>query len=348
MPKRIVDGEALWTSTKLRRVSPPEFRFHYANWLPLAEANGVFEADFDVIWSKIYAPLSPDLCTETVRKIFEEFVRVGLVAPFEDAGKVYGYFTGIDKPGRLPSEAHRARYKTLPPDYPGQSGTGIMPEGFGIGLVLDRLGIGEEDMSLKNALTDKSREILGVRITNDDRNWPEVKALARVYGEDTVVDKFEVWAKTLTQVPNYPLSGFVRVADALLAGKKLAGVSPEVGSLINELAVISDNRVIFNNNQKAVLSELLQTHLPADIKSAFAEFWGNIENDDFAVRQAAKTFVEAAEQLLYVQARRREKEAQTRAMLEQCTENERKKAEEEMLARQKAEEDEQNLIEDTL
>jgi hypothetical protein len=45
MPKRVIDGEGLWHSDKLALVEPPSFRAEYACLLPLALANGVFEAN---------------------------------------------------------------------------------------------------------------------------------------------------------------------------------------------------------------------------------------------------------------------------------------------------------------
>jgi hypothetical protein len=348
MPKRIVDGEALWTSGKLKRVQPPEFRLHYANWLPLAEANGVFEVDFDIIRARVYPVIDPSFCSENVRHVYEEFTRVGLLQSWVEGGKKWAYFVGIEKSGRLPVEAHLKRYKNLPPsppisvpDNPGLSGNS--PEGFGSGLVLDRVGIGleEEDVRIKNNITDKSRVILGVRIAPNDSNWVEIKALARVYGEDAVIEKFEQWAKTQTTIPNYPLSGFIRIADALLAGKFAGTASPEeVAALVADLAILSNGRVVFNNNQKAVLSGLLSTHSPADIKAAFQEYYGNIEGDDFEVRRAAKTFVEAAEQLLAVRAKRAADIQKTDMMVKACTAAEQEKArkEAEELARKEAEE----------
>jgi hypothetical protein len=365
MPKRIVDGEALWMSGKLKRV-PVAFRLHYANWIPLAEANGVFEVDFDIIRSRVYPILCPEFSTEDVQGVFTVFVRSGLLHTWKDSGKDWAYFIGMEKPGRLPGEKHVSRYKHLPPPPPGyipdtsgkgpdpdRTGTGPVPEGLGLGLGFG-LGVGiglveEEDMNIKNALTDKAREILGVRISPQDNNWPEIKALVRVYGDEAVTGKFEQWAKSQTQIPNYPLSGFIRIADGLLSGKFSSSVSPEIlSSLVNDLVAISDGRVLFNNNQKQALAGLLADHLSEDVRSAFSEFWGNIENDDFAVRQAAKTFTEAAEQLLAVQSRRREKERQTQELLRASTENEQKIAREEAEARLKAEVELQNLIEDTL
>jgi len=147
MPARLVDGDALWTSSKLKKIQPIQFRLHYANWLPMAEANGAFEVDFDILRAKIYPVIDPGFTADNVRQVFNEFVRVGLLTWFVDNGKDYAYFVGIDKPGRLPSDKHLKRYKNLPP-LPDESGMNpansrIVPEGFGFGLDwsgMDRIG----------------------------------------------------------------------------------------------------------------------------------------------------------------------------------------------------------------
>lgn len=357
MPKRIVDGEALWTSGKLKRV-PQELRTHYANWLPLAEANGVFEVDFDIIKARVYPILDPDFSTENVQEVFAHFKEAGLLQVWNDAGKTWAYFVGIGKSGRLPVEAHLKRYKGLPPNPPAirdQSGTGPgqdgnTPQGFGSGLVLDRFGSGmEDDVKIKNSLIDKSRAILGVRISPQDANWSEIKALVRVYGEDAVASKFEEWAKSQTQAPNYPLSGFVRIADALLTGKFGSSVEPEyLSALVNDLVAMTDGAVVFNNKQRAAISCLMTVNSPEDIKSAFREYYGNISGDDFKVSHAAREFTETAEQLLFVQAKRKADAARTSEQLRICTENEQARAAAEARKLLEAEVEEQNLIEDTL
>jgi hypothetical protein len=43
LPKRVVDGEAMWGSRKIASVEPIRARVEYSWWLPLAGANGVFE-----------------------------------------------------------------------------------------------------------------------------------------------------------------------------------------------------------------------------------------------------------------------------------------------------------------
>jgi len=131
MPKRVIDGDALWLSEKVKKL-PEKYRLHYANWLPLAEANGVFEADIDRIHTKVYAFLCPSINRQSVKTLLHLLVQVGLLKIWSEDGKTWGYFVGIEKPGRLPSIKHLERYSNLPPNppieddsrtSPGQSGT---------------------------------------------------------------------------------------------------------------------------------------------------------------------------------------------------------------------------------
>jgi len=119
MPKRVVDGDALWLSDKVKKL-PETYRMHYANWLPLAEANGVFEADPDRIFTKVYSFLCPAMPKRRVKELLDLMVQAGLVQVWEAEGKTWGYFIGIEKEGRLPSTKHLARYKNLPPNPPSE------------------------------------------------------------------------------------------------------------------------------------------------------------------------------------------------------------------------------------
>lgn len=119
MPKRIVDGEGVWLSKKLKQVQPEEFRAEFANLIPLALANGTFEADPERIWARVYAYNRPSVNVEKVAKILAEFERVGLLLRWtDDKDQVWGYWVGIEKPGRLPPASrlkHEATGPTPPP-----------------------------------------------------------------------------------------------------------------------------------------------------------------------------------------------------------------------------------------
>lgn len=145
MPKRVIDGEALWLSTKLKKVQPEEFRAELANLIPLALADGSFEADADLIQSRVYSFLRPSVTIQRVAAILDEFERVGILGRWEVNGKTWGYWIGINKPGRLPPpsrlDKNHEKLGETPPDYilSGQSmasqrsADGCVGFGFGSG-----------------------------------------------------------------------------------------------------------------------------------------------------------------------------------------------------------------------
>jgi hypothetical protein len=117
MPARVVDGDAIYLSDKVKALKP-EHRAEYSYLIPLAEANGVFEANPDRIWAKAYSYLRDGISPGWVRDLLEDFKRVDLLRTWTENGKVWGFWTGIDKAGRLPSKKHWNRYKNLPPKAP--------------------------------------------------------------------------------------------------------------------------------------------------------------------------------------------------------------------------------------
>jgi len=122
MPKRVLDGEGMWKSDKLSHVEPPRRRSEYANLLPLALANGVFEANPRRIWSTVYSYNRPDVPAEEVEQILEEFERVKLLFRWieRETGKVWGFWVGIDKPGRLPGKSRWGKNEAIGPTPPPQ------------------------------------------------------------------------------------------------------------------------------------------------------------------------------------------------------------------------------------
>jgi hypothetical protein len=102
MPKRIVDGERIAASVKLRQVEPESFRLHYPYLLTLAMANGVFEYDTEAIWARRYSLFMPHISKDLVAKIMSEFERRGLLGSWQVNGHRYGYWIGMRKQGLLP------------------------------------------------------------------------------------------------------------------------------------------------------------------------------------------------------------------------------------------------------
>jgi hypothetical protein len=108
MPKRVIDGEALWQSHKLSQVQPEKYRGELANLLPLMSVNGSFEADARLIWSQVYGFNRPKVTLKDVEAMLKEFERVKILFRWTaEDGKVWGYFVGAEKAGRLPPPSKR-------------------------------------------------------------------------------------------------------------------------------------------------------------------------------------------------------------------------------------------------
>jgi hypothetical protein len=177
MPKRLIDGEALWRSNKLNQVQPLSFRAEYSNLIPLAEADGTFEADVRRVWANVYSYNRPDVTVDMVAEILDEFERVGmLVRKGDEKGKVWGIFVGMES--RLPAKSQRDKYKQgnakifkdivksyesinvmHPNSRPNldKVQTGLVR--FGIGLGLDRKGLeqplSKEEIARQCAIDDE-------------------------------------------------------------------------------------------------------------------------------------------------------------------------------------------------
>lgn len=117
MPKRILDGEALWSSSKLEGCAEwakPEYAWLY----PLADGNGSFElTNLRVIHGKV-AAIRPAWTIDQLAMTISEFRKNGLLFVWKQGGKIYGHWTGSEKVGRLPALSKRDRYQMLAPPVP--------------------------------------------------------------------------------------------------------------------------------------------------------------------------------------------------------------------------------------
>ena len=115
MPKRVIDGDAVWKSMRLKKVEPQKYRAEFTNLLPLALANGTFEVDPELVWAQVFAFNRPDITPDDVVAMLDQFEKVKMLFRYEDElGKWWGYWIGIDKPGRLPPPSERNREKRGP------------------------------------------------------------------------------------------------------------------------------------------------------------------------------------------------------------------------------------------
>jgi len=168
MPNRMVHGEALWGSRKIKSL-PAKMRAEYAWLLMLALDNGVFEAEAKLVWSKCYTynraesergdenPL--DLVNqEDVVRILDELEKAKLLFRWVQCGaralayrgarevpangKIWGHWVKIEKPGRLPAPSARRKVGPEVPQKLLRKFLGQPPEGARAQLgLLDRHGI---------------------------------------------------------------------------------------------------------------------------------------------------------------------------------------------------------------
>jgi hypothetical protein len=261
VPKRLVDGEALWRSDKLARVQPLEFRAEYANLIPLAGADGTFEANSRRVWTEVYSYNRPEITVDLVEEMLDEFERVGMIGRRKDEdGKIWGKFIGIE--ARLPAESQQSKYKpgkahlfsdlqksTVNLDNIQTTSTEGLAD---IYIGLDRIGkerIGAEPQPSvatnpkfqAGLYPDKNPKKLHKFIV---QIWQQVKGISAVarypsrypqkweelcenHPGDLIVPAFELWAQEEGAYSNteYPVAEFLRVAakymDRVLPTKKL-------------------------------------------------------------------------------------------------------------------------------
>lgn len=246
MPMRMVDGDRIWTSSTLRKL-PEKYRLHYANWLPMAEANGTFEADPEKIHHTIYNFLVKSVTVREVKHILSLFIEHKLVIIWKENGKTWGFFSGMEKKGRLPSKSQLVKYKELPPSIPeellDQSKTGLAwigldrngKEGIGAASSLTDESISEEEMRISEGATGKRLREELAEIWQDVKNSRTVllephqsfltdwKSIAKQCskssaGEKALVDAFRLWAQELGSVETrHPFNDFIKHANDYLA-----------------------------------------------------------------------------------------------------------------------------------
>lgn len=239
MPKRMVDGEGLWLSPKVRSL-PAEYRMHYANWLPLAEANGAFEVNTHQILVRVYSFLLPKITEKVVKKILNEFEKAGLLEIYEQKDKTWGYFTGIEKGGRLPPKSQLLRYKGLPPlpprmclgdnkDDPTDILTGFGLDRLGSGL--DRIGGQKEestDMAFIQNIERTARRVLKFTKDLHPQERRRFNAMKEAFTSDRVESDFEAWVEENRDGSwQQPFSAYLKICVDRLKGEPEAEVADD-------------------------------------------------------------------------------------------------------------------------
>lgn len=275
MGKRIVDGEAIWRSQKLKKV-PEKYRAEYANLIPLAEANGCFECDAHAIWADVYSYNRPNITVEDVENMLTWFENAEMIQRYENDGRVFATFVGIEKPGRLPGPAAASRYQTLPPSPPRFEDSRPV-----------------QNLPIEGLLDQKTLDVYGFFEERKSYN-KELKAAVKRFGYDTLLESYDSWLAV------HPVSGGKRPVSAFLRGLGSGSVAPQTNSVSSPnlqktedaIALRSDNKVFFQPNQRIVLAGLIQEYGDTSVLEAFDDFFTDFGDDN--LNFAAKNFVEQA------------------------------------------------------
>lgn len=192
MPKRLVDGEALWTSRNLKALpkADPLALLIYCWLLPIAEANGVFEYDVEMIHTRtmLYHDIVSKEDLEDYLSLYREY---GFLFVWTHYGKEYGFWVNMEK--RLPKTKYVSKEMPDPPrslleryisasrkklnntEYPGKS---LYQTPIQDSIEIDNLLENEEDTSLptsnQNALgLDRLGKVRGNTATDLESSLAE-------------------------------------------------------------------------------------------------------------------------------------------------------------------------------
>jgi hypothetical protein len=313
MPKRLIDGEKVWGSDKLRQVQPEEFRAEYTNLLSLALANGSFECEPAKVWFQVYAYNRPSVTEARVSEILAELERVRLLFRWTDNdGKKWGYWVGIEKDGLLPAETHRNRYKTgqTPPidklnafikshiaEPPAeiQSTSGLPPARLALALAFGKESTSSENSLAQEAdMANRLKENLSVICIQHDVKpdhgqswiWKQMELLARGRGQHAIEDQLGAWLTANPEVKDKPIVAFYENA-AWGPPTTEASSNKKWEALLTQLWKI--NPKPFSTDSQQSLQNLRGRMSDEEILQGYREFCSSL--DEFDLKHAPRNFV---------------------------------------------------------
>lgn len=119
MPKRIIDYEAIYTSTRLFDC-PEEIRVEYLWIYGLADGSGSFEmTNLRVIHQKL-STIRPHFTLKRLATCLAAFEKAGLLFVWYYSGKKWAHWVGSTKKGRLPPPSEKSRHYLVCPQPPKQ------------------------------------------------------------------------------------------------------------------------------------------------------------------------------------------------------------------------------------
>lgn len=154
MPSRVIDGDKMHQSDKIAALpgwAQPEYAWIY----PLADANGVFElTNLKAVYARAYAIRSRFSFAKFTKLIQLFNIIVGLLFIWEADGKRYGYWTGAERRGRLPSLSTRARYNPI----------GILPPADQLRAYYKRFGIRTDALVMNQSRLNRDEIVTGLGV----------------------------------------------------------------------------------------------------------------------------------------------------------------------------------------
>ena len=208
---------------------------------------------------------------------------------------------------------------------------------------------GEDTMGTPQTLKSKLIAICEENnIFPDQKLAPEsaskLKTLERMGRTEDVVCSFRGWLSVHFH-SKMPISDFVRQLKPFEVGpitedRKVVG-QEVLMSVIDKMVDISKGEVTFGLGHQDLIAKMLQSYQPQEVVNAFMEFWGNIEEKNISF--AAKNFAESGDQIIRKHRRDAAEKKIVDAHLERFAENRRKQIEADLkaIAEGKAERDRQ-------
>jgi hypothetical protein len=218
MPSRVIDGDKMHQSDKIAALpgwAQPEYAWIY----PLADANGVIElTNLRAVHARAYA-IRRNFSFLKFTKLIQLFENGGLLFIWEFSGKRYGYWTGAERRGRLPSLSTRARYNPI----------GILPPVHQLRSFYKRFGLRADALVMNPSRLNRDEIVTGVGV-----------------GVGLGVGKGKGGEKSKSSCPPS--------ADEANAAPQLSPSEPRVSIPALEIAVLLRQRIL-ENNGKAKITE---------------------------------------------------------------------------------------------
>lgn len=201
--------------------------------------------------------------------------------------------------------------------------------------------------TIKRDIKNLSLTILGCEAEPWDDVWDRIQDLAAAFGAPQVKQAFQDWAEARKgQTLKRPVAEFLKTATGLLRGILTVKEPPEFTKLIYDLVfVANDPRVVFGPEQKADLKQLAKKYSATEIIDAFRQFMITVENTNYSMTRAAKSFTDTADQLMALVRRNKKTQADQEALRARQKEEMRHEADKRLEETFNAEEEE---IEETL